>query len=231
MISLASVAVLLSASYLASGSHVGGDVPVCWRTANTVPSSVEVNGVQVHPNQLLTEMSGSVCAETCQPLPHLMRSYQRVSTDIHRMGDCETSVLLSADLEAFLYRGGNTTVERCHYFISTIVNDCVRNGPNSGISMGSADSELYEAGFREPAKYAKVLHADSEEFSREAETFPQASVVLERAVPAEGDQMPLAEAVNQPKIVQRTLQNVVKPPPQHQGSSFCDGVRANGPLW
>lgn len=222
------------------------DVQVCWKTASSVPPVVTVNGAATPPNDLLSHMSSSLCAKSCYPIPQLERSYQRVSSGLHEANDCETSVLLSPDLEAFIYRGGNTTIQHCHEVVGKIITDCIKNGPNTGISLGVANAEFYEAGFRDPKEHSALAmpkpakpavevseessgHSSAHEAAFHAEKVP----ILDAShnAPNQPHHSPPTAQAGEHAAGSHLLQNVVAHPHPIHGSGFCDKVRSYGTAW
>ncbi|KAI9775690.1 MAG: hypothetical protein M1839_000957 [Geoglossum umbratile] len=135
--------------------------PTC--LANSAPSVpgqvVETNG-NIDPNTLLYTLRQVICSNECGE-PANVPSGVAWTKGSKTTGDCEISIAMPNDVEAYMYRGTPSTGvqwQRCWNSTQAIIENCVKNGPNKGWANGPADYEFYEGGFR-PLNDKGAIHA------------------------------------------------------------------------
>jgi hypothetical protein len=123
----------------------------CWWGTAPNATTIHVNGHELSFGELLHQMIPSICGGGCEDTVGLGSFFHRSTPGVIDDRDCEVAVLLPNAVEAYLYRRSSADGERskqCRDSITQIIDDCIKNGPNSGRMVGPGEGREFEAGFR-----------------------------------------------------------------------------------
>ncbi|KAF1998956.1 hypothetical protein P154DRAFT_523583 [Amniculicola lignicola CBS 123094] len=119
-------------------------------TVSSVPEQMIGASSNLSPNQVLYSLRQVICTNSCAK-PDGLPDGVSWSTGSKTAGDCEVSVAIVGGIEAFFYRGTESTGDQwqqCWDSTDAIIKQCVKEGPNQGWVNGPNAYQFYQGGFR-----------------------------------------------------------------------------------
>ncbi|KAL8693852.1 MAG: hypothetical protein Q9218_001408 [Villophora microphyllina] len=139
--------------------HAKGTLTCSANSVAAIPPKFKETTGDVMPNQLLYTLRQVICTNTCDKPADLPNGVS-ASTGSKTTGDCEVSVTIVGGIEAYMYRGTPSTDDQwqeCWDSTQQIIEECVKEGPNTGWVNGPNPYQFYQGGFR-PLNDAGAIH-------------------------------------------------------------------------
>ncbi|KAF4313370.1 hypothetical protein GTA08_BOTSDO01005 [Botryosphaeria dothidea] len=123
----------------------------CWNdNVNTVPAKMVTQTGVVDPDTLIYRLREVVCNDKCETPAGIADDTVIIYQNDDKT-DCEISVDIDGDIEAWVYRGSpsqGSQWQQCWDSTENIIKKCINNGPNKGWWNGPDYGQFYETGFR-----------------------------------------------------------------------------------
>lgn len=119
-------------------------------SVHSVPAQMVGASGTMSPHQLLYSIREVLCTKACGR-PNNLPDGVAWSTGSKTAGDCEISVAIQGNVEAYFYRGTPSTGDQwqqCLDSTDQIIKQCGKVGPNRGWVNGPQKYQFYEGGFR-----------------------------------------------------------------------------------